>query len=1164
MSITRLSHILRKGCIVCLLLFIWTTAAKAADQSSSITLKVENKTLAEALKQLETTAGYIFLYNEKSLDLNRRVSADLRNVSIEKVLQTILDPQTKYEVTNRQVVLYKHRKIEVQAPPQKKASNEISGTITDKNGDPLIGVMVMEKGTQNGVISDLDGNYTITISGDGNGILVFSSMGYKTEEVAIPSRAKFNITMSEDALWLDDVVVIGYGTQTKATITGSLAIVDTKELIKAPVASITNVLAGSVPGISTVQTTGQPGADAAQLYIRGAGSLTDENSAPLILVDGVERDFSQIDPNEIENFSVLKDAASTAVFGVRGANGVILITTKRGQEGKPSISFSSTTGIQQPLSFVQQVGSYEYATFWNQKMENDGYSMEANPKLFFAPEAIDAYRTGSDPILYPNTNWGEEMFSKAFLQTKNNINISGGGKNIRYFVSLGYLFQNGLLKQNKTLDYNNNHSYNRYNYRANLDFDLTKTTTFKIGVGGNVGKQRAPRFGGLGAGEQHQWVYAYIWAVPMAGPGFVDGKRTKVSTDMLPSGVGNQDGYDAFYGTGYDEKHTTTLNIDVELNQRLDFITDGLSLNIKGAYDNYFTYTKIRPIWTGLEYQKVYAKSYFDNPDLTISDAGYDRTPVYVPDTPIHSANMGPYEQPMGYGEQSYGRDRNWYLEAKLHWSRSFGKTGAHKVSAMALYNMSRDYYTSAGGGTYSYIPRSYIGYVGRATYSYKDKYLVDASLGYNGSENFAPGKTRYGLFPSASIGWVMSKENFMQRQNVISHLKFRASIGKVGNDKTSSRFLYMPSSWSANGSYSFGNENPNSLQSYGHSTPGNSSVTWETAVKQNYGIDINFFQDRLTATFDYFTEHRTGILLNRNTIPGIIATSLPQLNIGIIDNAGYEVSLGWNDTTTGGFNYFINSNLSFARNKIVYMDEVLSQYPWQNQTGGSTGLSTGVYEFVRIYQESDFIINDEGKKVLNPELPQPNVTVYPGDAMYADLSEDGVVDSRDKKVAGYPTRPEYVLGINGGVSYKGFNLSMQWSGAANVSRMLGIEYRIPFTNAGGRGLLSYFHEDCWSPTNTDGTLPRAAEASEGWNSEASTLWLRDASYLRLKTLTLGYTFNSPRLKKAGISSLAISLSGYNLLTFTKLKLMDPESMANNFGAYPLVKVYTLGLNINF
>ncbi len=1024
--------------------------------------------------------------------------------------------------------------------------------------------MILEKGTSNGVTSDVDGSYRISITGKGEGTLVFSSLGYRTEELIIPQRNSLNLTMQEDAVWLDDVVVIGYGTQTKATITGALAVVDTKELVKAPVASITNVLAGSVPGVSTIQTTGQPGSDAAQIFIRGAGSLTDANSAPLILVDGVERDFSQIDPNEIENFSVLKDAASTAVFGVRGANGVILITTKRGQEGKPSISFSSTTGIQQPLSFVQQVGSYEYATFWNQKMLNDGYSMETNPKNFFSKEAIEAYRTDSSPILFPNTNWGDEMFSKAFLQTKNNINISGGGKNIRYFVSLGYLFQNGLIKQHETLDYNNNHSYNRYNYRANLDFDITKTTTLKIGVGGNIGKQRAPRFGGMGAGESNQWVYAYIWATPMSGPGFIDGKRTKVGSDMLPSGVGNTDGYYAFYGNGYDEKHTTTLNIDVELNQRLDFITEGLSLNIKGAYDNWFTFTKIRPIWTGLEYQLAYSKSSLTDPNLPMSDPNYDWTPVYIPDTPIHTPGMGPYEQPMGYGENGHGRDRNWYLEAKLHWNRSFGKSGAHKVSAMGLYNMSRDYYTSAGGGSYGYIPRSYIGYVGRATYSYKDKYLVDASIGYNGSENFAPGKTRYGIFPSASIGWVMSGENFMKKQNVVSHLKFRASWGKVGNDKTSSRFLYMPSSWYANGSYSFGNDNPNNLQTFGHGTPGNTGVTWETAIKQNYGIDAKFFRDRLSATFDYFTEHRTGILLRPNSIPGIIATSLPQMNIGIIDNAGYEISLGWNDTSRSGFNYYINSNLSFARNEIVYMDEVMSKYPYQNQTGGSTGRTTGMYEFIRIYQESDFITDESGNKVLDPKLPQPNVTVYPGDAMYADLNDDGKVDSSDKKVDGYSTRPEYVLGINGGLSYKGVSLSMQWTGAANVSRSLGIEYRIPFTNAGGRGLLDYFYEDCWTQENTDGTLPRAAENSETWNSDNSTLWLRDASNLRLKTLTLAYTFNSPRLKSAGIKGLSISLSGYNLLTFTNLKLMDPESMANNFGAYPLVKVYTLGLNINF
>lgn len=1035
-------------------------------------------------------------------------------------------------------------------PSMAQAQRTISGRVTDMANEPIVGLNVVVKGTTTGVATGLNGEYSLSIPDDNGTVLVFSFLGYKTQEIMIGGRTVLDITMSDDATSLEDVVVIGYGTQTKASITGALSTVDTEELIKAPVASITNVLAGSVPGVSTVQTTGQPGNDSAAIYIRGEGSLSSSLSSPLVLVDGVERDFSQIDPNEIENFSILKDAASTAVFGVRGANGVILITTKRGVEGRPSISVSTITGVQQPLSYVQQTGSYEFARFWNIKQQNDGAT---DRSLYFTREAIEAYRTGSDPIMYPSIKWGDLMFNDLFLQSKNNINISGGGKNVRYFVSLGYLYQNGVLKQMDYLPYNNNYSYNRYNYRANVDFNLTNTTTMKLNIGGNIGKTQEPR---TIEDIKNGWVYATVWAVPMGGPGFINGVRTLLPKGFIPE-VEMRDGFGAFYGYGYNQYYKTTLNIDAEITQNLDALTKGLSVSVKGAYDNYFRLNKYRT-GGGSEYQTAYYKSYLEDPTKPQTDPDYDKTILYIPTGT---------DTPLSYSE-NYERDRNWYLEARVNYSRSFGSSGDHKVTALFLYNQSRDYYPTYSNGataSYQYIPRGYVGFVGRATYGYRNKYLVDVNIGYNGSENFAPGKTRYGAFPSASLGWVMSEEGFMRNQKFINYLKLRASWGRVGNDQSNQRFMYMPSVWTSSGSYSFGVNNPNNAEAYEHGIPGNTGVTWETAEKQNYGIDLNVLNNRLSLNVDYFFEHRTGILLTPNSTPSIIATSLPALNIGEVDNHGYEVALGWNETTARGFNYYVNANVSFARNKIIYMDEVKSEYDYQNQTGGSTGRNTGLYKFERIYQYSDFTSGPNGELILNPALPQPSVTVYPGDAMYADLNNDGVVDGNDKMVAGYSTRPEYIFGLNAGFNYKGFNFSMQWTGASHVSKLMEIEYRIPYTNAGKRGLLQYFYDDCWTPENQSGTLPRAAETSEAWNSENSTLWLRDAKYLRLKTITLGYTFsNSKRLKSIGISSLGISLSGYNLLTFTPLDFIDPESLTNNNGAYPLVKIYSIGLNVNF
>ena len=592
----------------------------------NINLEVRDRPLKEVFAQIEDEYGYRFIFRDDAIDLDRKVTVSVENASIETVLDRILGSGIGYQVRNRQITIWNKPE---NAPSSSRKQPVRSGTVVtgkvkDADGGPIVGAFVQEKGTRNGVTTDLDGNYSITLAGS-DAVLLFSCLGFRDIEIPASSGNTANVVMQEDMQRLDEVVVIGYGTQTKATITGSLAVVDTKELIKPPVSSITNVLAGSVPGVATVQSTGQPGEDAADIYIRGVGSLTSSASAPLVLVDGVERDFSQIDPNEIENFSILKDAASTAVFGVRGANGVILITTKRGQEGKPSISISTNTGLQQPSTMVSQVGSYEYARYWNMKMQNDG---ETDPRRYFTDYAIEAYRTGSDPLFYPNVDWKERVLNDVFVQTKNNINISGGGKVARYFVSMGYLYQNGVLKQVESLPYNNNYKYNRYNYRANLDFSLSPTTTMKFNIGGYVGKQQAPLSIKVDGTE---WNSVTIWTVPLVSPGLIDGKRTRVPASSVPTGLElNRDGYFTFFGRGYEQYYNTTLNIDVEINQRLDFITDGLSLTLKGAYDNVFNIHKKRESWAD-DYNEIYYASYYDDPTKPMTDPDYDRSIVIIP-----------------------------------------------------------------------------------------------------------------------------------------------------------------------------------------------------------------------------------------------------------------------------------------------------------------------------------------------------------------------------------------------------------------------------------------------------------------------------------------------------------------------------------------------------
>ena len=1023
----------------------------------------------------------------------------------------------------------------------------VKGRIVDADGLPVIGAGVTLKGTTTGVAADFDGNFTLTVPGE-TAVLEVSALGYVTAEVTVGKQRNLTVVLRDDTQTIEATVVVAYGTQTKATVTGALASIDNKALVKAPVADVTNVLAGQMPGVATVQETGQPGEDYAKIYIRGASSLSDSNSSPLILVDGVERPLNTVDPNEIESLSILKDAASTAVFGVRGANGVIIVTTKRGDAGKPKISVSSITGIQVPMSYIRQASSYDFARYYNVYQWNDGRT-DAN--LYFKPEAIEAYRTGSDPLMFPNTQWTELMFRKAFLQTKNNVNISGGSDKVRYFVSMGYMYQNGLLKQMPGLPYNNNFSYNRYNYRANLDFKLTETTDMKFNISGVIGDTREPI-----SDADNIWMRSMLWSHPTGSPGAVnDIPKTTVSTNALPSGLTKWNGWEYYYWRGYQNKYKTTLGMDMTITQRLDFITQGLSVAIKGSYDTSMSLTKKREGNNGGYSQRIEYKTWAETGG-NMSDPDFDKTYVYDVT----------YSAPTLSYSESTSDDKSWYLEGRIDYNRKFA--GKHAVSALLLYNQSRDYYPSK----YSWLPRGYVGWVGRVTYGYKDKYLVDVSAGYNGSENFAPGKTRYGFFPSLSLGYVVSQEKFMKKVPWIDFLKLRASVGKVGSDQGSSaRFMYMEGVWNDAGAYYFGVGKSDGVPRYEMGTPGNESVTWETALKTNVGMDFDLFNYRLHFSGDLFWEHRTGILISPNSLPGIIAFTAPNMNLGIVDNHGYEVELGWKDHI-GNFTYDISANVTFARNKIVFMDEVEPEYEYQRQTGGSTGRYS-LYQFERLYQKTDFYVDANGVQRLNPALPQPGTTVYPGDAMYKDLNGDMKIDGNDMMMDGYPNRPEYVFGSNWKFGYKGFNLALNWVAATNVSRVWNDDYRIPFTNSGHRGLLNYFAENCWidsanpwAPGREDGTLPRFTKTNYPWNSMNSTLWTVDASYLRLKSASFGYTFTkSPFFKKLGISSLGLMFTGYNLLTFSKMKLQDPEATSSDSdGQYPLVKTYNLAINITF
>ena len=678
----------------------------------------------------------------------------------------------------------------------------IKGIVVDASGEPVIGANVVVEGTTMGTITDFEGTFSISVPK--NGKIKISFIGYKDQVLTPQSGKNLRVVLEDDSQMLGEVQVVAYGAQKKVSITGAISSMKGEDLLKTPAASMSNVLSGQITGISSVQYSGEPGADEADLYVRGIATWN--NAKPLIQVDGVEREFSQIDPNEVESITVLKDASATAVFGVRGANGVILITTKRGAEGKAKISFSTSAGVNLRTKQLEFANSYQYASYYNDLQVNDG----GVPT--FTEEQLIKFRDHTDPILYPDINWIDYCMNKAAFQSQHNVNISGGTDRMRYFVSAGMFTQDGMFKQLAASD-NFNFNYKRYNYRANLDFDATKTTLISVNIGGRIETKRTPESGE----DQNQLFRKLYWAVPFAGAGIVDGKRVVSNADYLP--FTGSDGLNSYYGKGFRSTTTNVLNVDLVLDQKLDFITKGLSFKLKGSYNTSY--------WT----QKIASSSM----------AVY--TPVLHDDGSIGYRKSGSDSQ-LSYSRNSNGegKSRDWYMEAALNYSRKFGD---HNVTGLVLYNQSKRYYP---GGTYDDIPSAYVGFVGRATYDYKTRYMAEFNVGYNGSENFAPGK-RYGLFPAGSIGWIVSEESFFKPlKKVINYFKVRASVGMVGNDNNgNNRFLYLPDAYILNDDgYFFGTNAGNKKPGAYEASKSNADVTWEKSVKQNYGIDFSILNEKL------------------------------------------------------------------------------------------------------------------------------------------------------------------------------------------------------------------------------------------------------------------------------------------------------------------------------
>ena len=835
---------------------------------------------------------------------------------------------------------------------------------------------------------------------------------------------------------------------------------------------------------------------------------------------------------------------------MRGANGVILVTTKRGEVGKASVTASVSAAMQTIAQFIDFTDSYTYGQMYNYTQITDAKSMLEWPGTVkiddytpyagivkFSQDVMEHFRLGDMPTTFPNTDWIDYIMNDQAWQEQANVNVSGGTEKVRYFVSAGFLNQNSLFKtfsnnKNETFD------YQRLNYRANLDIDVSKYSQISITLGGRMQDRNT-----MGGGEG--FLFRYLQgATPYAGIG-VDEQGRHIISDPNIVGAYDRDALSNYYGLGYENQSTNALNFDIQYKLDMSFLTKGLDFKAKASYNSEYTAQKYRQngYGTGL----TYVATIVDGKEV------------------LRKENV---TWPIPYSEGRWG-NRNWYAEASLNYARRFGK---HNVGGLLLYNQSKTYYPwDSSNSLYQSIPKGYVGLVGRVTYDYDTKYLLDFNIGYNGSENFAPGK-RYGTFPSVSVGWIPSQEKWWAPvKDVVSYLKFRGSYGLVGNDNTNgARFLYLPGTWQFFQGHmgwnpqtqgaNFGT-NGNWLQGVRELTAGNPNVTWEKATKINVGVDAGFFKDQLHAYVDFFWEDRKDILVsNASTLPAVTSLPANYVNEGRVKNHGFEVTLNW-EQRFGDFRYSISPNFAFARNKVIEMLEVKPMYDYLSRTGHPVGQRFG-YDLFEFYQPGT---EERYYEKYGTEMPDQKVELKYGDCVYVDLNDDGYIDQNDQKPLGYTDNPEITYSVNFNFQWKGLDFSMLWIGADHVSRQLDGYFRSQFGSTNTSALTQWVADNSWTEDNPDAILPRISFTNRVHNNRDSQAWVVDSKYVRLKNVELGYTF-TPK-KGSFFNYVRIYASGNNLLTFADFKGNDPEAPGSglDYGMrYPMTRLFNIGAQINF
>ena len=1120
----------KNGKYLLLFVFCFLVAALQAKspvygQAKTFTVSLKNVTLKEVISYVEKNSQYVFFFKPEVINQSTQISVSLKNATVKQLLDKVSEQANiVYEMKERQIVL-KEKKVSEQSVSQKKRL--LQGLVKDEQGNPIIGASIQLKNTGTGVITDLDGLFQIQVT-DKNSVIVISYIGYVTQEISVGDRSSITVQLKEDTKSLEEVVVTAFGaTQKKETMVGSIQQVRPAEL-KVPSSSLSTSFAGRMAGVIAIQRSGQPGADGADFWIRGKSTFGDATGV-LIVLDGVEissSDLNALDPEVIESFSILKDATATAMYGTRGANGVMIVTTKSGQDLlKPIINFRLETSMSQLTSVPEMVGGVDYMKLYNEALTTRGITTG-----LYDDTKIRATEQGLNPLVYPNVDWYNEMFNKNAFAQRFNFNIRGGKKAVTYFMSASVKHDAGNLKSlsKDYFSYNNNINVMRYDFVNNLSIKATNTTKISLGLNVSLRDWKVPSAGVDGIFSMSREASPVDF--PIVYPARND-KEIYTLWGGMSGGIYNN-GYRnpvAEYVVGYKKQFASTVNANIRLDQDLKMVTKGLKLHVLASFKN----------WSKTE---------------TTRKAGYNQFEIdqYNEATGEYTLSRVGNEQKTALNTEGAATgDRRIFIQAYLDYKRKFG---VHDVNAMLLYNQDQ-LDNNKPDNLLSSLPRRKQGIAARLSYAYDDRYLAEVNFGYNGSENFAK-NNRFGFFPSIALGYNISQEKFWEPiSNVISHFKLRGSYGLVGNDGINERYAYLEDIVLSSDKWKYTtgvNQNVN-LQGPVWNRYYNPNLTWEVGKKLNVGFDMQLFH-QVNLNFDVFKEIRSKIYMQKvNTLPDFIGTGETKIyeNSGKMKNVGFDIALDYNKQITKDFFLSFKGTLTYAHNTILERDEPPFQlYPNLSSVGYSRGQHL-VYVADGLFRDQADV-DSHAEQTLG-YIPQP------GDIKYVDQPDangncDGIINTNDRVYMGYPEDPEIVYGFGPSMKYKNWDFSFFFQGAARTSILMSGFH--PFGKNATRGVMKFIADDYWSESNPNpnAAYPRLTRDTNANNTVNSSYWLRNGAFLKLKNAEIGYTFKMFRAY----------LNGSNLLTFSPFKHWDPEMGGGSGMKYPTQRVFNIGIQFTF